>query len=80
MGAATGGTNNVVIVDMATPMQPMRRPITADSALMNPDSKIIALKAAVPGQAADHLQVFNLDTKAKMGSHQMPDQVVFWKW
>ena len=80
MGAASGGTNNVVIIDMEQPMQPMRRPITADSALMNPNSKVIALKAAVPGQAADHLQVFNLDTKAKMGSHQMPEQVVFWKW
>ena len=80
MGAASGGTNNVVIIDMAQPMQPMRRPITADSAMMNPNSKVIALKAGVPGQSADHLQVFNLDTKAKMGSHQMPDQVVFWKW
>jgi clathrin heavy chain len=80
MGAATGGTNNVVIIDMASPMQPMRRPITADSALMNPNSKVIALKAAVPGQTADHLQVFNLDTKAKMGSHQMPEKVAFWKW
>ena len=27
----TSGQNSVVIVDMATPMQPLRRPITADS-------------------------------------------------
>ena len=43
----TSGNNSVVIVDMATPMQPLRRPITADSALMNPIAKVIALKAAV---------------------------------
>ena len=40
----TAPSNSVVIVDMAMPMQPLRRPITADSAIMNPDSKILALK------------------------------------
>jgi hypothetical protein len=29
---------------MAMPMQPLRRPITADSALMNPNTRILALK------------------------------------
>ena len=28
----TGGANSVVVVDMANPTQPLRRPITADSA------------------------------------------------
>ena len=40
----TSPQNSVVIVDMNMPMQPLRRPITADSALMNPNSKILALK------------------------------------
>ena len=40
----TGAANAVVIVDMANPSQPMKRPITADSALMHPVSKAIALK------------------------------------
>ena len=40
----TSPQNSVVIVDMSMPMQPLRRPITADSALMNPDSRILALK------------------------------------
>lgn len=40
----TAPQNSVVIVDMSMPMQPLRRPITADSALMNPNSKILALK------------------------------------
>ena len=36
----------VVIVDMSDPTNPIRRPISADSALMNPVAKIIALKGA----------------------------------
>ena len=40
----TSPQNSVVIIDMAMPMQPLRRPITADSALMNPNTRILALK------------------------------------
>lgn len=39
-----GETANVVIIDMADMNNPIRRPITADSAIMNPTSKVIALK------------------------------------
>lgn len=53
----TGAQNTVVIVDMATPMAPTRRQISADSALMCPDKKVIALKATAPGTAGDNLQV-----------------------
>lgn len=45
----TGPQNSVVIIDMSMPMQPLRRPITADSALMNPNSRILALKGNVGG-------------------------------
>ena len=40
----TAPQNSVVIIDMSMPMQPLRRPITADSALMNPNNRILALK------------------------------------
>ncbi|KAJ6750992.1 hypothetical protein OIU85_001517 [Salix viminalis] len=76
----TAPQNSVVIVDMSMPAQPLRRPITADSALMNPNSRILALKAQLPGTTQDHLQIFNIEMKAKVKSHQMPEQVVFWKW
>lgn len=76
----TGAQNQVVIVDMATPLAPQRRQITADSALMCPDKKVIALKATTPGTPGDALQVFNLDTKTKLKAHQMPESVEFWKW
>ncbi|KHN30261.1 Clathrin heavy chain 1 [Glycine soja] len=36
--------NSVVIIDMNMSNQPLRRPITTDSALMNPNSRILALK------------------------------------
>ncbi|KAJ7546238.1 hypothetical protein O6H91_08G031500 [Diphasiastrum complanatum] len=76
----TAPQNSVVIIDMSLPLQPLRRPITADSALMNPISRILALKAQIPGSTQDHLQIFNIEMKAKMKSYQMPEQVVFWKW
>ncbi|PWN22946.1 putative CHC1-clathrin heavy chain [Microstroma glucosiphilum] len=69
------GQNSVAIVglDEATPSI-MRRPITADSAIMNPVSKILALKAG------RQLQVFNLETKQKVKSHMSDADVTFWKW
>jgi len=78
----TGAANQVVIVDTQNPASPVRRPITADSALMCPvgDKKVIALRAAVAGTPGDSLQVFNLDTKQKLKAHQMPEAVEFWKW
>ncbi|KAI3681220.1 hypothetical protein L6452_36006 [Arctium lappa] len=42
----TSPQNSVVIIDMSMPKQPLRRSITADSALMNPISRILALKGA----------------------------------
>ncbi|CAO2817070.1 unnamed protein product [Amaranthus hypochondriacus] len=76
----TSPQNSVVIVDMSMPMQPLRRPITADSALMNPNTRILSLKAKLPGTTQDHLQIFNIESKTKVTSHQMPEQIVFWKW
>lgn len=69
-----GEQAQVVILDMAQPTQPIRRPISADSAIMNPASKVIALKAAKT------LQIFNIEMKSKMKAHTMPEEVVFWKW
>uniref|UniRef100_A0A674EGN6 Clathrin heavy chain 1-like n=1 Tax=Salmo trutta TaxID=8032 RepID=A0A674EGN6_SALTR len=44
-----GEQNQVVIIDMADPNNPSRRPISADSAIMNPTSKVIALKGCYLG-------------------------------
>ncbi|KAJ1655297.1 Clathrin heavy chain [Dispira simplex] len=66
--------NTVAIVDLSNLNNFMRRPITADSAIMNPTSNIIALKAA------RQLQVFNLEMKVKVKSHVMTEEVRHWTW
>ncbi|EJD07554.1 clathrin heavy chain [Fomitiporia mediterranea MF3/22] len=66
--------NQVVIVDLADANNVLRRPITADSAIMHPNKKILALKSART------LQIFNIETKQKVKSHVNNEDIVFWKW
>ncbi|KAI9297462.1 putative CHC1-clathrin heavy chain [Neoconidiobolus thromboides FSU 785] len=69
-----GQQNQVIIIDLSDVNNLLKRPITADSAIMHLNEKIIALKAG------NQLQIFNLETKTKLKSHLMSDSVVFWKW
>lgn len=69
-----GPQTAVVIVDVQNPRQPLRLPMTGDSALMNPQPKVIALRAG------NHLQIFNIEMKSKMKSYAMTVPVAFWKW
>ncbi|KAI9320245.1 hypothetical protein BX666DRAFT_2104787 [Dichotomocladium elegans] len=66
--------NQVVIIDLYNNNEVARRPITADSAIMHPTSKVMALKSS------KQLQVFNLELKSKLASHLMPEEVQFWCW
>ncbi|CAO3613133.1 unnamed protein product [Mucor hiemalis] len=66
--------NQVVIIDLQANNEITRRPITADSVIMHPTVKVMALKAQ------RQLQVFNLELKTKLKSHMMTEDVVFWKW
>ncbi|XP_072934301.1 clathrin heavy chain isoform X4 [Epargyreus clarus] len=75
-----GETSEVVIIDMADPTNPIRRPISADSAIMNPASKVIALKGKAGVEAQKTLQIFNIEMKSKMKAHTMSEDIVFWKW
>lgn len=69
-----GEAAQVVIIDMNDPTNPIRRQISADNAIMNPKSKVIALKAGKT------LQIFNIEMKSKMKAHTMTEDVIFWKW
>ncbi|KAG9080654.1 hypothetical protein FRC06_006304, partial [Ceratobasidium sp. 370] len=69
-----GEQNQVVIIDLADANNVMRRPITADTAIMHPKEKIIALRAQ------RQLQVFNIETKQKVKSHMVNEDIIFWKW
>lgn len=66
--------DEVVIVDLSSPSSPIRRPITADSSIMHPDYRIMAIRSG------HQLQVFDLDLKKKIASHSMMEEVCFWKW
>ncbi|KAA0189973.1 hypothetical protein HAZT_HAZT008690 [Hyalella azteca] len=59
----------VVIIDMADPTNPIRRPISGDSAIMNPASKVIALKAQKT------LQIFNIEMKTKIKGDAQPTKM-----
>lgn len=63
----------VAIIDTAT-KNTLRLPVAVDSAIMNPVSKVVALRAD------KNLQIYNLEIKSKMKSTQMESDVVFWKW
>ncbi|CAF3701841.1 unnamed protein product [Rotaria socialis] len=64
----------VIIIDMADPTNPIKLPITADSAIMNPTSKVIALKAGKT------LQIFNIKLSSRMKTYTMEEDSIFWKW
>lgn len=64
----------VAIVDLKNGNQINRHTMSAEAAIMNPVSKVLALKS---GQ---QLQIFNLELKAKMKSYAMPAPVSFWRW
>jgi len=66
--------NSVAIVDLNNIHNMVRRPMSADSAIMNPEDNILALKLQ------RQLQVFNLETKAKLKSHMSPQDVIYWRW
>lgn len=64
-----GGKNQVVVIETSDIKNPRRWPITADSAIMHPKEKIIALKSDKT------LQVFNLDAKQKLKTTNMNENV-----
>ena len=66
--------SQLTMVDLANGAQVNRRPMQAEAALMNPAQNILALRSQ------NTVQIFNLDAKAKLKSHQMPEPVVYWKW
>ncbi|GFE55454.1 clathrin heavy chain [Babesia ovis] len=71
-------SHSVAIIDLHKDNEVSRRPIKAESTIMNPHDPIIALKASL--ENGHFIQVFHLDTKEKIGTHQFTESVVFWSW
>ncbi|OLL25481.1 putative clathrin heavy chain [Neolecta irregularis DAH-3] len=68
------GPAQVAIIDLLNNNNIIKRPIQADSVIMHPHDFVIALRALRT------LQIFNLQTKSKIKSHAMDEDIVFWKW
>jgi clathrin heavy chain len=67
--------NGLTIIDLAAPTsQPVTRPVSCDSALRSPSSPLIALKSG------SQVQLYNLQDKTQLKSHDMQQTVMFWKW
>lgn len=78
--AAADGAGQVVVIDMHHNNLMTRRPMKAEASLMNPSDNIMALKGLTEGQSGHFVQVFNLDTKDKLGVYQATDMIMFWRW
>jgi len=69
----------LAVVDLSQPgSAPQRRPMAADSVIMHPTRRVLAVKLFANNQ--ETLQIFDLDAKAKLKAHALAEQVVLWKW
>lgn len=68
------GQAQICMIDMENNNAVDRKSMAAEAAIMNPVSKIIALRA---GQT---LQIFNLELKARMKNYNMTEPVTYWRW
>ncbi len=74
------GVPQISIIELTNKMNIVRRPGNkVDGAIMHISENIISLKA--PNEPAGHiLQIFNLNSKAKLKHVEFPENIVFWKW
>jgi len=72
---STGGSPQVFVIDLAAGNAVTKRPISAEAAIMNPASKVLALRAGT------QLQIFTLEPRTKkVKSHTMTAPCEFWRW
>jgi clathrin heavy chain len=64
---------SIIIIDVASRTLTTNK-VNAESAIMNPISKVLALRAETT------LQIFNLEMRTRMKEHDMKEPVLFWKW
>jgi clathrin heavy chain len=65
---------SICIVDMSAGNTATRRAITAEAAIMNPVSKVLALRSG------NQMQIFNMELQSKMKDHTMTEAVGYWVW
>eukprot|EP00929_Paragymnodinium_shiwhaense_P056354 TRINITY_DN2820_c0_g1_i2.p1 TRINITY_DN2820_c0_g1~~TRINITY_DN2820_c0_g1_i2.p1 ORF type:complete len:1724 (-),score=606.43 TRINITY_DN2820_c0_g1_i2:339-5510(-) len=77
---AADGSGQVVVIDMHNGNAVNKRPMKAEASLMAPNDNIMALKGSTDGTPGHFVQVFNLDSKEKLGVYQCPENIVFWRF
>eukprot|EP00918_Siedleckia_nematoides_P026580 GHVU01057396.1.p1 GENE.GHVU01057396.1~~GHVU01057396.1.p1 ORF type:complete len:618 (+),score=127.82 GHVU01057396.1:105-1856(+) len=76
----SGDGNSLVLIDMCDNFSVSRKPMRADGAVMNPVKHVIALKGRTDGESGHLVQIVDLTSKEKLGVHQFPEDVVYWRW
>jgi clathrin heavy chain len=68
------GQCSLVVVDLEQRTSERHNIKDAESAIMNPNSRILALRSR------ENLQVFNIDARERLKACAFNDTIVFWKW
>lgn len=72
-----GGSQIVVIDTQSKGIN--RKPMKAESALIHPIENILVVRGRYEDNGCT-VQIFNLDSKEKLGAFLFPESVVFWRW
>lgn len=83
--------SSLKIIDLRNGVEVSEKPMSADSAIMNPSKPHLALRGKwnrmkwkiiyfFDSIALSAVQVFNIDTKAKIASVQIGFEIIFWNW
>lgn len=68
------GEGSVAVIELSSKASPTRLPVGVDSAIMNPSSKVLAMRMG------PNLTLYSLEMKAKMKQSVLNGTIVFWKW
>lgn len=71
-------TADCAIIDTTKNFALERKPMKAEALLMHRSKNVIALRATQGDKTV--IQVFNLDSKAKIKTCEVPETIRFWRW
>ncbi|KAH8740767.1 clathrin heavy chain [Cryptosporidium ryanae] len=72
------GGSHIVVIDTQT-KNVNKKPMKAESALIHPLENILVVRGKYE-ESGCTLQIFNLDTKEKLGAFVIPESIVYWRW
>jgi clathrin heavy chain len=70
---------SLAVVDCAT-KNVLNLPVPVDSAIMNPLSKVVAVRSKASTDTVTKLKIYNLEMKTNMKSSQIAGDVSYWRW